>query len=523
MKKLLMSSSIILSLVFLISSDIFSQWTAQTSGITTRLRYIKAVDDNVLWACGSSGVVLKTTDGGTTWNTMTSPDPTSVIYTVEAFDATTAWVTGTVGGSANCSIWKTTDGGTTWVSQYNNPTGFGDALRMFNANEGVYFGDPDPAPSQYWELLTTSNGGTNWNRLPAGNYPPADSAGGEVGTACSMEILGNTVWFASYYSALTNNNIYKSTNKGLNWTVSTFPAITGGSTFMSFADQNNGVLMCLDNTTGRTTDGGVTWTTSSISGAAFRSVTNVPGTDRFIAVGTSGICYYSTDLGSNWTTETTGTTNTLYWVDATANYAWACGNSGTILRYAGPILPVELTSFTAISQNQQVTLNWSTATEINNNGFEVQRKSELGDYVTIGFVQGNGTSTNPVDYSYVDGRVNVGKYNYRLKQIDFNGNFEYSNSIEVDVLNLDNYTLIQNYPNPFNPSTKIEYILKEKTNVKVSVMNSLGEEVAVLVNETKEQGQHQVEFNASNLSSGIYYYTLQAGSFTETKKMVLIK
>lgn len=187
------------------------------------------------------------------------------------------------------------------------------------------------------------------------------------------------------------------------------------------------------------------------------------------------------------------------------------------------ILPVELTSFTAISQNQQVTLNWSTATEINNNGFEVQRKTDNSAYTTIGFVQGNGTTTNPTNYSYVDNKLSAGKYTYRLRQIDYNGNFEYSNAIEVQVLNLDNYTLNQNYPNPFNPSTKIEYVLKEKSNVKVSIMNSLGEEVAILVSETQDQGLHKVEFNASNLSSGIYYYTLQAGSFTETKKMVLIK
>ncbi len=171
MKRSLLSSILVLSLVVLSATEIFSQWVPQTSGITTRLRYVKAVNDNVLWACGNSGVVLKTTDGGTTWAAVTSPNAGSTMYTVDAFDATTAWVTGTVGGSADVSIWKTTDGGTTWVSQYNNPTGFGDGLKMFDANNGVYFGDPDPVGSSNWEILTTSNGGTNWNRVPVGNYP----------------------------------------------------------------------------------------------------------------------------------------------------------------------------------------------------------------------------------------------------------------------------------------------------------------------------------------------------------------
>ena len=111
----------------------------------------------------------------------------------------------------------------------------------------------------------------------------------------------------------------------------------------------------------------------------------------------------------------------------------------------------------------------------------------------------------------------------RLKQIDFNGVFEYSDAIEVEVLNLDSYVLNQNYPNPFNPSTKIAYVLKEKTNVKLLVMNALGEEVAVLVNQTQEQGYHQLDFNASNLPSGIYFYSLQTDNFSETKKMLLMK
>jgi photosystem II stability/assembly factor-like uncharacterized protein len=522
MKKLILSSFVMVTLVLFSASDIFAQWTAQTSGITTRLRYVKAVDDNVVWACGASGVVLKSTNGGANWSSTTSPNAGSTIYTIDAFDATTAWVTGTVGGSADVSIWKTTDGGTTWTPQYNDPTGFGDALRMFDVNNGVYFGDPNTSTASKWELLTTSNGGSNWNRVPFGNYPAADSAGGEVGTACSMEINGNTVWFASYYSVLANDNIYKSTDKGLNWTKSSFTALAGGSSFIAFADQNNGVVMCLDNTTAKTTDGGATWATSSITGAGFRSVTNVPGTSNYLAVGSSGICYSSPD-GTTWTAVTTGTTQSLYWIDATAGTAWAVGNAGTILKYTGPLLPVELTSFTAASQNHQVALNWATASELNNSGFEIQRKSNNSDFITVGFVKGIGTSTNQNEYSYLDKNLSDGIYSYRLKQVDFNGSFEYSNAIEVDVKSLDNYSLEQNYPNPFNPSTKIAFILTEKTNAKIVVMNAIGEEVAVLLNEVQEQGYHQVDFNASNLPSGIYFYTLQTGNFTATKKMILLK
>jgi hypothetical protein len=187
------------------------------------------------------------------------------------------------------------------------------------------------------------------------------------------------------------------------------------------------------------------------------------------------------------------------------------------------VTPVELTSFTATSQNKQVTLNWSTATEINNNGFEIQRSTSNSEFVTVGFVKGAGTITEEQNYSYTDKNMIDGIYSYRLKQIDYNGMYEYSDIIEVDVRSLDNYSLEQNYPNPFNPSTKIAYVLKEKTNVKILVMNALGEEVAVLVNQTQEQGYHQLDFNASNLPSGIYFYSLQTDNFSETKKMLLMK
>ncbi len=527
MKKFLLSSIVVFSLVLITASDIFSQWVPQTSGITTRLRALPILDDNVVWACGNNGVVLKTTDGGTTWTAMTPTDAGSVNYTVEAFDATTAWVTGTVGGTADFRIWKTTDGGTSWVSQYNNPTGFGDAVRFFDANNGVCFADPDPYPSTHWEILTTSDGGANWTRVPTGNYPPADSVNGEYGAACSMKIIGNTVWFSGY-SAVTGTEarVFKSTDMGLNWTVSSFPQKQGasGSNFLAFSDANNGIDVCLDGTVASTTNGGATWDTTSVTGAAFRFATSVPGfPNAYVAVGNTGTSYFSIDNGATWTPLTTGTTVNLYTVDASANFAWAAGNSGIILKLDGSVLPVELTSFIASVINQQVKLNWATATEINNNGFEVQRKSEGHDFVNVGFVKGNGTSTSSREYSFVDKSVTSGKYSYRLKQIDFSGAYNYSKTVEVEVRIVASYSLEQNYPNPFNPTTKIGYILKDKSNTKISILNAIGQEVAVLINEEQEAGYHQLDFNASNLTSGIYFYKLEAGNFTKTMKMILLK
>jgi hypothetical protein len=199
------------------------------------------------------------------------------------------------------------------------------------------------------------------------------------------------------------------------------------------------------------------------------------------------------------------------------------GGPASLWSYWDWPLPVELTAFTATSNGKEVLLNWSTATELNNYGFEIQRSSNEKDFFTMGFVKGFGTTTEQQSYSYADRSLSNGKQYYRLKQIDYGGSFEYSQVIEVEWRAFDTYLLEQNYPNPFNPLTTIGYGIKEKSNVKMIVVNAIGEEVAVLVNEEKESGYHNVEFNASTLPSGVYFYKLQAGEYTAVKKMILIK
>jgi len=187
-------------------------------------------------------------------------------------------------------------------------------------------------------------------------------------------------------------------------------------------------------------------------------------------------------------------------------------------------VPVELTSFTAnVGNNGNVVLNWSTATETNNHLFEIERRAEQGEYFAIGYVNGAGTTTEPQNYSYTDNNVQTGKYYYRLKQVDFNGTFEYTNEIEVDVTAPLSFNLEQNYPNPFNPSTNIKYSVPEAGNITLAVYNTVGEEVAVLVNGYSEAGHFEVSFNASNLPSGVYLYKLQSANSIQTKKMMLLK
>ena len=187
-------------------------------------------------------------------------------------------------------------------------------------------------------------------------------------------------------------------------------------------------------------------------------------------------------------------------------------------------VPVELTSFNANTNTLgQVVLNWQTATETNNRMFEVERKSEGSNYVTVGFVNGSGTTSDPKAYSFVDKNVNNGNYTYRLKQLDFNGRFEYSNEVEVTVTGPKTFNLAQNYPNPFNPTTKITFSVPQSGKVKLAVYNLIGQEVAVLVNDVVTEGSHEVEFNAKSLPSGAYFYKLQSDNSVTVKKMLLLK
>ncbi|HEX9252189.1 MAG TPA: T9SS type A sorting domain-containing protein [Ignavibacteriaceae bacterium] len=191
------------------------------------------------------------------------------------------------------------------------------------------------------------------------------------------------------------------------------------------------------------------------------------------------------------------------------------------------VLPVELKSFTAKVVGSSVHLNWSTATEVNNLGFEIQKKV-AGEFVAVGFINGKGTTTEVQNYSYTDNNLQNGSYTYRLKQVDLTGSFEYSEEVNVDVIGPQYFSLKQNYPNPFNPSTRIEFNLASESKVTLKVFNLLGEEVVTILNGNLASGNHSVDFRAQNLNSGVYIYRLDAAGidgsvYSDIKKMTLIK
>jgi hypothetical protein len=191
------------------------------------------------------------------------------------------------------------------------------------------------------------------------------------------------------------------------------------------------------------------------------------------------------------------------------------------------VIPVELTSFEARANGLDVELNWTTATETNNYGFEIQRKYGE-DFITVGFVKGSGHSTSIKKYNFTDKQLNEGAYTYRLKQIDYNGAYHFSQEVEVLVTGPKVYFIEQNYPNPFNPETVIRFNLATSSNVTLKVYNNLGEEIKTLFSGKMNAGRNQVSFDGSGLSSGIYIYRIEAVGddgtiFTSAKKMNLIK
>ncbi len=212
---------------------------------------------------------------------------------------------------------------------------------------------------------------------------------------------------------------------------------------------------------------------------------------------------------------------------ATRNYGSV--NYFDYIRFTPQVVPVELTSFTGFYVGQNVNLNWTTATEVNNYGFEIQRSSKGGNFVTVGFVQGKGTSTEITNYNFVDKNISSRtEYSYVLKQIDFDGKYSLSNIINLGASLPVSMVLDQNYPNPFNPVTNISFALPNKSNVSLDVYNLVGQKVMTLVQGNLEEGTYNYTVDASNLSSGVYVYSLSSVDVNGiasviSKKMTLLK
>lgn len=456
------------------------------------------INDSIGWSAGFRKgiwyypIIMKTTNGGMIWETNKEFGNTFDRTTTNVFfiDENTGWVTFYDKGS-----YKTTDGGYTWVLSTN------------------------PGNEKYFK-----NQDTGWSVYsPLGVFKSTD--GGNLWTQKS-NIPSNSIFFSDFnngWAVGQSGSIIKSTDGGEYWTEK-LSGVTEDLNDVHFFNDYQGICVGGNGKALITMDGGENWSVLNTGNSStFNSVTFTNSTTIWIS-GTGGTILNSTDMGNSWTSFNGLTYNNLVSMSfINENNGWFAGWNGTILKYENFILPVELTSFEAKVFNEKVFITWQTASEVNNYGFEVERKTEMTDWVTIGFISGQGNSTSDKFYTYIDNVADRGtKTMYRLKQLDLNGSFQYSSIVEVDFMP-GQFQLSQNFPNPFNPITTIKFQISVESKVILRVFNILGEQVAELLNEFKKEGIHQVDFSAQNLASGTYIYSLSVNGFTLNRKMILTK
>jgi photosystem II stability/assembly factor-like uncharacterized protein len=297
-------------LAMMLSMMAAPRWTMQTSGVTVRLRGVSAVSERVAWASGADSTVLRTIDGGTTWQNLTVTSDALDFRDVDAVDAQTAYVL-SIGNGPASRIYKTTDAGKTWTQQFKNedPKVFLDAMTFWDANNGIAFGDS--VNGQFY-ILTTADGGHSWSRVPQTALPPAlENEGAFAASGTNIAVFGKShAWIGT--GAAAKSRVLHTSDRGRTWQIADTPLASGASAgifSIAFRDAKHGVIAggdyrkeqeAVDNLA-MTSDGGLTWTlVKGLSG--FRSVVAyVPGTKTLIAIGPSG-GDYSVDDGHTWTT-----------------------------------------------------------------------------------------------------------------------------------------------------------------------------------------------------------------------------
>lgn len=527
---------------------------------------------------GSNGVTYKTTNGGTSWTLIPALAGEVIRGSIKIGNTIIA-------GAYKSTIHKSTDMGVTWSYPLSPYRDFWGVYRK-SANEYIVCGDRGEihyttnAGANWTRVPVRPTTQILYDVIWTGNYIYTCGRNGEyfissdMGSSWTLRSVGSnqTRHYKLYFlnettGYMVNNdgNVYYTTDRGMTWNSR---AIIPSTILydIKMINTSTGYTVGSGERIFKTTDGGTTWSHGTMATPAGQvlGLYMLNETTGYIS-GENGSVYRTTDGFQNITllTDTVALQGKLihdvYAYDM--NNITAVGQGGTILNsfgtnliqafqtvfgediiavdgrgaqsmvmsgasgtvyYFDGFLPVELTSFRAESKNGAVLLQWITATETNNRGFAVEKRSgEL--WSEIGFVPGAGNSASRRSYTFTDLEAGLGKTAYRLKQIDYDGAFIYSPEIEVDNNAPSVFLLEQNYPNPFNPSTTFGFQLMSESFVKLSIFNIQGEEITTLFNDKLPAGRHAVDFDASELSSGVYIYRITAGSFTASGKMTLMK
>lgn len=438
-----------------------------------------------------SWFLYKTTDGGLSWGrNKNAPGGYDILF----LDT----LTGFIGGS---NLFKTTNGGESWYQVNGVPGGVGKIF-FINSLMGWAISGRN--------ILKTTDGGENW--FVQFNHP-------SVG-------FSSIHFVDSLYGWTSGGRPQKTTDGGTTWVEQTNTTIWN-SDDVYFTNWDTGWIgkySSISNSLFKTTNGGLNWIgIPEVIGA--RKFYYFPDPIHWMTIGFSRY-YITNDFGNSWIEFTENVPSGLSSFQApTNNLGYAVGSSGLILRYDDTsFVPVELLSFEGIAENNEVVLVWQTASEINNQGFYIEKSYDKINWKNIGFIDGKGTATETNYYKFADVNPGNNENHYRLKQVDFNGTFTYSKIITVYFKNTPlAFTLYQNYPNPFNPSTIIKFDLPKSSLVSLTIYDILGRKMKTIVDERKDAGSYLINVDLSDLSSGVYFYHLHTDNFNATKKMLLLR
>jgi photosystem II stability/assembly factor-like uncharacterized protein len=409
-----------------------------------------------------NSVINKTTDAGTNWYLTNVPNPVGDFREIFFINHTTGWASTIWTPTSNANILKTTDRGENWFVQVQQ-----SGVDGFTS---IFFIDTlhGWATSRY--IWQTTNGGQNWiERTDIPIFLPDDV----------YFTNSDTGWVGRY--SIINNSLFKTTDGGLNWVG--IPEVIGARKLFFFPDP-------------------IHWLTLGFS--------------RY---------YWTNDYGNSWHEFTEDVPSGVISFFAPSNYlGYSVGKGGLILRYDDTTyVPVELISFEWKVGNNEVILLWETATEINNQGFYIEKSFNKLNWETIGFVEGKGTTTETNSYNFVDRKITDLKMYYRLKQVDYDGSFTYSKIVEVKSP-INDFSISQNFPNPANPSTTISFSIPVKTKVQINLYSISGELVKIILSEEKEKGIYSVKVDLSELATGVYFYRMTTSNgYNNVRKLILLK
>ena len=525
--------------------------------------------ENTFFVCNDGGI-WKTTNNGDAFSNYNQNLTLTQFYRITASPFQSSRILGGTQDNGTQQTYSTLN----WAAAFGGDGGE-VCFNPFNAN--YILGE-----SQNGGLVRTTNGGSNWQNATTGI-----NTGESV--AWVAPILAHPVTSGTFYVA--RQRVYRSTDNGGSWTaISANVNNTSAVREMAISKSDPTIMFATSSTqVFKSTDAGLTWTNVT-SGLPSRTITSVSiyPTDpnqvflTFSGFGTNKV-YKSSNGGSSWISISgnlpdspvndlfvysgnTGNPNTFFvatdigifvtendgvnWVEISTDMPntvvmhldYSPGNQmlragthgrGVYEAFVDFSIPVEMISFTANQTDKKIVLNWKTATETNNSHFEVERKFKNQEWEKLDIVAGAGTITEFRNYYYEDDFESLpynGTVLYRLKQVDYNGSFEYSDVIAVDVEFIPTeISVSQNYPNPFNPTTTIKYWLNVEANVKISIYNSLGQELEEIINEIQSSGNYSVNWNAVNYASGIYFYSFEVMDqnnsllHKEMKKLILLK